>query len=253
MLFDLLLITRPLAEAQQLALQLADLPLKMVIQPAHEFKAATINSVKLERLQQSVTAKPSPLLVFTSPRAVQFALLQLPAELLAACQLAAIGPASAVALQAAGLESVIQASSGYTSEDLLQRLDETPLKADKAWIVAAAGGRSALLEGLQQRGIDAEPLLVYRRSAAPVSVENIRQLQQGGKILSLWSGENAMKQLAASLSASAWQHVCAGEWLVVSQRLAEVAAAFQPAAVHLSGGPGNEQLATAIRRICLTA
>ncbi len=146
MLFDLLLITRPLAEAQQLALQLADLPLKMVIQPAHEFKAATINSVKLERLQQSVTAKPSPLLVFTSPRAVQFALLQLPAELLAACQLAAIGPASAVALQAAGLESVIQASSGYTSEDLLQRLDETPLKADKAWIVAAAGGRSSRVE-----------------------------------------------------------------------------------------------------------
>jgi len=251
--FDCLLITRPLAEAQQLAALLADVPLKMVIQPAHEFKPVAIDRSEVARLQQSVASKPSPLLVFTSPRAVQFALMQIPLDLLAACQLAAIGPSTAGALQAVGLESIIQPSAGYTSEDLLQRFDEIPLRANQAWIVAAAGGRTALLEGLQQRGVGAGTLFAYERSAAPVSVENNRQLEQGGKILSLWSGENAIKQLAASLSARAWQHVCAGEWLVVSQRLAATAAAFQPAAVHMSPGPGNEDLATAIRKICPSA
>lgn len=248
--FDCLLITRPLIEAQQLAGELADLPLKMVIQPAHEFRPVAIDSSEINRLQHSVRTKPSPLLVFTSPRAVQFALLQLPLSLLAACQWAAIGPSTAAALQAEGLKPIIQPSAGYTSEELLQRFDEIPLRANKAWIVAAAGGRTALLEGLRQRGISAEMLLAYERSAAPVAVENLYQLEQGGKILSLWSSENAMKQLAASLSASAWQQVCAGEWLVVSERLAGIAAAFQPASVHLSAGPGNEDLAKSIRRIC---
>jgi len=248
--FDCLLITRPLAEAQQLANQLADLPLKMVIQPAHEFAPVAISSSDIDRLRRSVVLKPAPLLIFTSPRAVQFAMLQLPIELLAACQLAAIGPSTAAALQAQGLESVIQSSAGYTSEDLLQYFEEISLQARQAWIVAAAGGRTALQEGLHQRGISAETLLVYERSAAPVAAKNMRQLEEGGKILSLWSGENAMKQLATSLSEKAWHNVCAGEWLVVSQRLAEVAAGFQPAAVHLSSGPGNEQLATAIHKIC---
>jgi len=249
MSFDCLLITRPLAEAEQLAGRLVDLPLKVVIQPAHEFTSAAMSSIELERLQQAFAAKNPPLLVFTSPRAVQFALPQLPKKWLAACQLAAIGPATAAALQAEGFQARIQATSGYTSEDLLQRLDEFPLQADTAWIVAATGGRNALQEGLLQRGIKAALLLAYTRTAAPVSAENMRQLEQCSRILSLWSGENAMKQMAASLSARAWQHVCAGEWLVVSQRLAEIAAAFQPAVVHLASGPGNEELATAIRRI----
>lgn len=251
--FASLLITRPLAEAQQLASQLADLPLKMVIQPAHEFKPVALGGREMDRLLHSVNLSPAPLLIFTSPRAVQFALLQLPVDLLAACQLAAIGPSTAAALQAMGLESIIQSSAGYTSEDLLQTLDEILLQARQAWIVAASGGRTALLEGLQQRGISSEMLIVYERSAAPVVAENQRQLEQSGKILSLWSGENAIKQLAASLSESAWQRVCAGEWLVVSQRLAGIAAAFKPAAIHLSAGPGNEELAKAIRNICRSA
>ncbi len=250
--FNCLLITRPLAEAQQLARQLADLPLKVVVQPAHDFNAITLDSEDFDGLRKAVGIKPAPLLVFTSPRAVQFALLQLPLNLLAACQLAAIGPSTASALQANGLESIIQSSSGYTSEDLLRCFNVIRLRANRAWIVAAAGGRTALIEGLQHRDVEAKMLFVYERSAAAVVAENLRQLEQGGKILSLWSGENAMKQLAASLSKSAWQHVCAGEWLVISQRLAEIAAAFKPAAVHLSAGPGNEELATAIRKICLS-
>ncbi len=251
MAFDYLLITRPLAEAEELAGQLAELPLKIAIQPAHEFGEVRISTAQIAALTQAKNSKTTPLLVFTSPRAVQFALQQLSQDLLAASQLAAIGPATASVLLAAGLGPVIQSEAGYTSEDLLRRLDEIPLQARQAWIIAAAGGRTALLQGLQQRGLAAEMLLVYERRAALISAQNIHKLEQSGKILSVWTSAESIKLLSAGISASAWQQVCAGEWLVVSERLAEIAAASKPAAVHLSTGPANAELAMAIRKLCL--
>jgi uroporphyrinogen-III synthase len=105
------------------------------------------------------------LLVFTSTRAVQFALQQLPLPLLRSCRLAAIGPATAAALQDAGLEEVLLPETGYRSEDLLQTLEARNVPSRQAWIVAAAGGRQTLLEGLRQRGLDARMLPASTDSA----------------------------------------------------------------------------------------
>jgi uroporphyrinogen-III synthase len=256
--FDCLLITRPQIEAEELAAQLGDLGLNIVIQPAREFAAVQPSDAVLSLLQhaldQTKHGEPAPLLIFTSTRAVHFTLLQLPGALLAACQLAAIGPATAAALQQAGFDSVIQPDVGYTSEDLLRKFDQASIQAQNGWIVAAEGGREALLRGLQQRGIAAERMLVYERRAATVSKKVQNQLEQSSHVLSVWTSADAMQQLSNGLSAAAWRKVCAGEWLVISPRLAQIAAdkvaADRSSRVHLSAGPGNEELARAIRKLC---
>lgn len=247
---DCLLITRPQPEADELADQLSDLGLNTVIQPAHEFAAVPLSEAVLGAFQTALSAGPAPLVIFTSTRAVYFALQQIPVDQLAACQVAAIGPATARALEQAGLDSVIQPDQGYTSEDLLRKIDETSVQALTGWIVAAEGGRDALLSGLHQRGITAAKLLVYERQAATVTAETARQLEQSTRILSVWTSADAMQKLARGLSARAWQQVCAGHWLVVSQRLADIAP-DTVASVQVSMGPGNADLAHSIRQLCV--
>jgi len=252
--FDCLLVTRPQPEAADLAGRLNIPGLRVVLQPAFEFSQAAIDPAALEALQAEAEKAPAPLLVFTSTRAVHFALQQLSVALLSRCQLAAIGSATAAALQQAGLPNLIQPLTGYRSEDLLQTLDklasERELQASGAWIVAAAGGREALLEGLQQRGLDSRMLLVYRRQAAATTPECRQKLQQSHRVLSVWTSAGAMQQLSSELEGPVWNRVCAGEWLVVSDRLAGIAANYHPAAMHLSAGPGNVELAAAIEQIC---
>ncbi len=247
--FDCLLITRPQAEAEALAALLSLQDIDMVLQPAHEFSQADISPAELEAIESAAVTGPAPLLVFTSTRAVQFALPQLPLPLLQNCRIAAIGPATAAALQDAGLKKVLLPETGYRSEDLLQTLDAHGVPTRHAWIVAAAGGRQALLEGLRQRGVDARMLLVYRRQPAPVPEENQRVLQNSRKVLSVWTSADAMQQLSRGLSPAAWRQVCAGEWLVVSQRLARSAESHGATVVRQAAGPGNTELAAAIREI----
>jgi uroporphyrinogen-III synthase len=228
--------------------------LQNVLQPAHQFSQVDISTADLKALQTAAATLPAPLLVFTSTRAVRFALQQLPRTLLSRCRLAAIGSATASALLQAGLQDIIQPAVGYLSEDLLHALDgllsNHSLPAEDAWVVAAAGGRKALLEGLQQRGLNTRMLLVYQRQAAAISAECRQQLLHSRRILSVWTSADAMEQLSRGLAGPAWSRVCAGAWVVTSGRLAEIAAGFQPAAVYQSEGPGNVELAALIEQIC---
>ena len=123
------------------------------------------------------------MLVFTSTRAVEFALPQLPRELLRSSKLAAIGPATAAALRAAGLDSILQAGAGYTSEDLLRGLGDSAMRVAEAFIVGAEGGRKALLEGLQQSGVMVHELFVYERQPADLPERNIGLLNRSQRIL----------------------------------------------------------------------
>ncbi|HKX54733.1 MAG TPA: uroporphyrinogen-III synthase, partial [Xanthomonadales bacterium] len=125
--FDCLLITRPQAEAEDLAKRLAIPGLNKVLQPAHQFCPVDIGAAELLALQSATEKAAAPLLVFTSTRAVHFALQQLPAAWLSRCRLAAIGSATTTALQQAGLQDVIQPRPGYRSEDLLRTLDDQAL------------------------------------------------------------------------------------------------------------------------------
>jgi len=245
-----LLITRPPEEGRELARLVEDMDLRCVLLPAHEFAAVQPARDELVPLETAAASANPPLVIFTSTRAVKFGLMQLGAGILQRSQLAAIGSATAAALQQAGFSKVLQPSNGYTSEDLLKSIASLPAQGSReAWIVAAEGGRTLLLRGLQGMGINSRMLLVYERRAATLPEEQVRQLQNCDRVISVWTSADAMKLLAAGLAPDAWKKVCAGEWLVISQRLADFASQFGPHAVHFSSGPANPALAAAIRQV----
>jgi hypothetical protein len=66
-------------------------------------------------------------------------------------------------------------------------------------------------------------------------------------VLSVWTSGNAMKSLSQRLAPATWFRLCQGEWLVISDRLKRLARAYGPSEIHLSPGPTNGDIFTAIR------
>ena len=252
-----LLITRPQPEAKALAALVGtDIPvtsMQPIILPAHEFSPLPVADEEIAQLLPGDPFGLDSLLIFTSPRAVYYGLPQIPEEVLVRCVIAAIGPATERALLAAGCSDVLVSETGYTSEDLLSALRDFPVKTGKqrrkVGIVAAAGGREALFDGLNKRGFQCSMLLVYERKAALIDPGVSARIENCGRILAVWTSADVIEKLSEGLSKAAWEKVCAGDWLVISERLAAIARCYQPRAIHLSAGPGNEPLASAIRQI----
>jgi uroporphyrinogen-III synthase len=117
-------------------------------------------------------AAPADWVVFTSPSAVRLAVAHLREtahfERLAASHIAAVGPGTARALEAAGLvAAVVPASHQQRQEGLVAALGELPA-GTRVLFPRAADGRDHLREALAARGIDVQVLPVSR--TVPVTV-----------------------------------------------------------------------------------
>ena len=250
MTFSHALLTRPRPDSLELAARLAPLGIEAIVQPAFHFLAVDAGSEQPAEMRLLGKSGPDDLLVFTSPRAVEHGLPQVSREIFSRLRVAAIGPATARALAGAGVRNVLQAASGYTSEDLLSRLSQdAPGSGARAFIMAAPDGRKTLAEGLGELGFDSRVLMVYRAEAESLDREALARLNEAGKVLSVWTSANAMRALAQRFPPAAWFRVCQGEWLVTSKRLVRVARAYGPSVVHLASGPGNDALLTSIRNL----
>lgn len=242
-----MLITRPRPEAERLAGLLASVGVDSIIQPAREFSKRSLGSSEVRDLN---ALREPLLLIFTSPRSVDFGLPQLPPALVAGAKIAAIGPATARALAAAGKRVDFEPEDGFTSEDLLETLAAQPAPTGGvALLVCAPGGREVLLERLGECGWAARPLWVYERKSADIDPGTRQAIEDADSLLTVFTSDDAMNTLAHRLPPSAWYAVCRGEWLVISDRLRRLARAFGPAAVHVASGPRNADLATAIRSL----
>ncbi|MDX1556328.1 MAG: uroporphyrinogen-III synthase, partial [Xanthomonadales bacterium] len=226
--FSHVLLTRPQAESEDLARMLAPMGIDAIIQPAQVFQGREPEAGQLEGLE----AADGALLIFTSTRAVEFGLPRLPPGLLARARIAAIGPATAKALNSAGRRVDIQPENGFTSEALLETLSGQALSGPgAACVICAPGGRQALVEGLAAAGWDPRPVWVYERRAADLSPDALKAIHDADRLLSVFTSDHAMQVLSQRLPPSAWYAICRGEWLVVSERLQRLARAFGPAAV----------------------
>ena len=259
--FSQVLITRPKAEAERLAALLTPLGIDSIVQPAQTFAAREMDAELRSALE---TLEQSCLLVFTSTRSVDFGLPQIPDAVLQKARIAAVGPATAKALAAAGRRVDVAPDDGYTSEALLDALAADPWVARAcrpasgesrplALILCAPGGREKLLSSLAESGWDARAVWVYDRLAAEISSEVVESICNAERLLSVWTSGQAMESLSQRLPPAAWYAVCRGDWLVMSRRLQRLARAFGPPAVHLSGGPGNADLAASIRTLAAAA
>ncbi len=161
-------------------------------------------------------------LIFVSTNAVRFALKAgLPGE--ERLRVAAIGKATAAALEEAGLKVACLAPPPYTSESLLAQPPLERVAGQRLLIVQGVGGREKLADTLAARGARVDRAELYRRgSPRPDTIARLKSLlAQGLDIVLASSGEGLVNLQAA-----------AGEWvgklhalpvIVGSSRLAEQA------------------------------
>ncbi len=251
MKFSHVLLTRPQPQSGELAAMLQPLGLKTVVQPAFSFSAVDAQSAQPTELAALQGIGADGLVLFTSPRSVQYGLPQVSSAVLSRCRVAAIGPSTAKALSVAGIRVDAQPGRGYTSEDLLETLDAEGVRpaAHHAFILAAPGGRNKLAQGLGRLGWEVHKLMVYRSDPEPVDREALSSLQDATGVLSVWTSANAMKSLSQRIPPGAWFRICEGHWLVISDRLKRLARAYAPAKVHLANAPDNLALLSSIRNL----
>jgi uroporphyrinogen-III synthase len=251
--FSHVFITRPRLESQELAASLTSLGLQCVVQPAFNYVALRARDLQQEIFNLMERAAGDALVIFTSPRAVAHGLPQLPDGLLFRCRVAAIGPATAAALAAAGVRVGITPQKGYTSEALLDVLSaEAPAQPGalrRVFIIAAPGGRRRLHDGLETLGWQPHMVMVYKSEPAGLDKPELEKLRDASGTLAVWTSANAMNALSQRLPPAIWFKLCRGDWLVISDRLKRLARAYGPARIHLAQGPGNRDLLAAIRML----
>jgi uroporphyrinogen-III synthase len=239
--FTHVLITRPQPEAGQLAALFDGSGLQPVIMPAFGFEPVAVYP------EQDLDRRTNGrlLVVFTSKRAVEFGLPRLPREFLGSAEVAAIGPASAAALDRAGVQVSLLPDGQFTSEAMLAHPD---LARDpgRAVIVAAPGGRDALRRGLSELGWQVRVLHVYRRQLLDPGAEQVQALLASTAIISVWTSENAMRALADSVPPAAWRRVLDGAGVVTSGRLRQCLASLGLANVSVARAPDNESIYRAV-------
>jgi uroporphyrinogen-III synthase len=250
--FSHVLLTRPRPESEELAALLRPLGPEPVILPAFDFAGIDIATEQPDVLLRMRQATAADLVVFTSPRAVEYGLPQMAGGALGRARVHAIGPSTARALAAAGVRAGVAPAGGYTSEALLDSLAAGPAAgaaAPRAFIVAAPGGREALAEGLGALGWKVDMLWVYRNEPATLSPDALGRLAAAGNVLSVWTSGNTMEALSRRLPTPAWFRVCQGHWVVISGRLERLARAYGPAGIHRAGGPDNAAIVAAVRAL----
>lgn len=118
-----------------------------------------------------------PLVIVTSPAAVQFARRQLPLASRPGQRWLALGEASASALRRAGVEDVRTPDAGTDSEALLA-LRELQPPPESVGLVTAPGGRGLIAETLAQRGTQVHRANVYQREPLHPRAGRLRMLRK---------------------------------------------------------------------------
>ncbi len=179
------LVTRP----QQQAQNLCDL-----IEQAHgralRFAVMEIAAVEDAEAARHLLSdlRTGDWLIFVSVNAVQYAYPLLPEELPMDLQIAAIGNATAKALEAIGLPPSLCPQAGFNSESLLQEPALQQMQGRRVVILRGLGGREKLRHVLQQRGAEVRYAEVYQRRLPQRSAANlVRNWEQMVDVVTLTS------------------------------------------------------------------
>jgi uroporphyrinogen-III synthase len=172
-------VTRPLAQAEELAQQIVALGRKALLFPLLEIHPLADPAP----LQAALAGLSSYALVaFVSPNAIDAAFAHRsgwPAEV----ALAVMGEGSRAALARHGLTDANATifrplnPERSDSETLLEALDIDALRGKKVLILRGESGREWLADRLQEQGIAVTQVAAYRRAAPELSTTRQRQLQ----------------------------------------------------------------------------
>ena len=112
------------------------------------------------------------IVIFVSRNAVEYGI-----SYAASGQVAAIGPATAKAIEAAGRIVDIQSADGYDSEHLLAEPPLQNVAGKRVRIIRGSAGRELLADELRSRGATVDYLSVYERRLPAISAETLADLE----------------------------------------------------------------------------
>jgi uroporphyrinogen-III synthase len=214
------LVTRP----EQQAMPLCRL---LEIQGAVTFRLPAVDIKPRER-GRALAARLGALenfdlVIFNSANAVRFgaALLDQKRDL---C-LAAVGPATAHALNQAGYRVAVQPTAGYDSESLLAHPKLEHVAGHRVLLVKGGGGRELLEQELQRRGAEVVSAEVYDRVPSEPSESVLTALEaqfaaRAVHVITATSVEIALNLLKVATPALR-DEFAQVHWLVPSARIAE--------------------------------
>jgi uroporphyrinogen III methyltransferase/synthase len=153
-------VTRARAQASELAERLRGLGAEVVEAPA----------IRIEPLSVELPPPTHDLICFTSANGVRlfFDALSGDARSLSGARVAAIGPGTASALRAHGIEADVVAERSV-AEGLLEALADEPLDGRRVLLARAASARDVLPDGLRELGAEVDVVALYETIAEPVS------------------------------------------------------------------------------------
>ncbi|HEX3948562.1 MAG TPA: uroporphyrinogen-III synthase [Steroidobacteraceae bacterium] len=212
------LVTRPELQAMPLCRLLENQGASTLRLPALEIKALRNRRALKERLGP---LERFDAIIFTSANAVRFGVsfLDQKREL----TLAALGKATALALNQAGYRVAVQPHDSIDTEGLLGDPRLAHVAGHRILIVKGRDGRQLLQEELTQRGAAVTCAEVYERVAAIPSAETLAEVEErfaAGEVhvitaTSLGIGESLLKLAAQPLRAE-FERV---HWLVPGERI----------------------------------
>jgi uroporphyrinogen-III synthase len=166
------LVTRPEQQASPLCRLLQSRGATAIRLPAMTIKPVGDRQELMSRLSP---IRAFDLIIFTSANAVRFgaALLGEHRDL----AIAAVGPATARALDRVGLRVTVAPTGGFDSENLLLSLDLQRTSGRRILIVKGLRGREFLGEQLTERGAQVVVAEVYERERANHSPEDLAALE----------------------------------------------------------------------------
>jgi uroporphyrinogen-III synthase len=170
------LITRPEHQADELSNALEQQGATVIRFPTLQIVARDAATVAAEAAQ---LAKPDTV-IFVSSNAVRHGI-----HLAGNARIAAIGPATAAAVAAAGRSVDVVAADGFDSEHLLALPEFAVCRGRTITIIRGQDGREMLADTLRDRGAQVNYLAAYERRAAVHTSESIAALAaqwQAGKI-----------------------------------------------------------------------
>jgi len=163
------LVTRPRHQAADLIAAITNMGGSVVELPAIEIVPRASDAIA-----EDVRKSHDPdIAIFVSANAVRHGLAHA-----GAAKIAAVGPATAAAIESAGHDVDIRSPAGYDSEHLLIEPELQDISGKIVRIIRGDGGRELIAETLRDRGAIVEYLAVYDRRMPAYSAPEIADLEQ---------------------------------------------------------------------------
>lgn len=240
-----IVVTRPVNQAGNLCEKIEQLGGKTIRLPLLQIE----RSEESGKLETRLAGNPDiKWLIFISTNAVNFALAGNNGKIpnIEKVRVAAVGKATASALEEKGIQVDVLPEQAYNSEALLAAPEFSQFSGQQIIIVRGEGGRELLADRLRDRGADVTYLEVYKRTMPDVDRQLLSPgLQQRSISAVILTSVQALQNFR-TIWGEDMQAFVQIPFVVISQRIAEQAQGFGFKNLVVSAGPQDDDILTAL-------